>query len=253
MAKQLNVNLAFTADTSQAKTQISQLTKTLQEIQSKPATLFDDANLKRASQAALELQKHLQSAFDVNTGKLDLSKFSNNLAQSKKTLSDYHRDLTSLGPEGQKAFLQLSQSIASADAPMLKMNSRLQEFATTLKNTARWQISSSILHGFMGTLQSAYGYAKDLDESLTNIRIVTGQSADQMADFAAKANKAAQSLSASTTAYTDAALIFYQQGLSDKEVEARTNATIKMAHATGDSAEDVSSYMTAIWNTLQKI
>jgi hypothetical protein len=30
---------------------------------------------------------------------------------------------------------------------------------TTLKNTARWQISSSILHGFMGALSSAYGYA----------------------------------------------------------------------------------------------
>jgi len=25
-------------------------------------------------------------------------------------------------------------------------------FATTLKNTARWQISSSILHGFMGAI-----------------------------------------------------------------------------------------------------
>jgi hypothetical protein len=49
----------------------------------------------------------------------------------------------------------------------------LDEFVTTLKNTARWQVSSSILHGFMGAVQSAYGYAQDLNESLTNIRIVT--------------------------------------------------------------------------------
>jgi hypothetical protein len=53
-----------------------------------------------------------------------------------------------------------------------------------MKNTARWQISSSILHGFMGTIQHAYGYAQDLNESLNNIRIVTGQSVDQMARFA---------------------------------------------------------------------
>jgi predicted acetyltransferase len=45
---------------------------------------------------------------------------------------------------------------------------------TSLKNTARWQISSSVLHGFTGALYSAYGYAEDLNESLNNIRIVTG-------------------------------------------------------------------------------
>jgi hypothetical protein len=33
------------------------------------------------------------------------------------------------------------------------------EFGTTLKNTLKWQISSSILHGLSGAIQSAYGYA----------------------------------------------------------------------------------------------
>jgi hypothetical protein len=81
---------------------------------------------------------------------------------------------------------------------------------TTLKNTARWQISSSILHGFMGAIQSAFGYAQDLNESLNNIRIVTGQNIDQMSKFAAEANKAAKALSATTTEYTNASLIYYQ-------------------------------------------
>jgi hypothetical protein len=43
-----------------------------------------------------------------------------------------------------------------------------------MKNTVKWQISSSMLHGFMGALQTSYGYAQDLNESLNNIRIVTG-------------------------------------------------------------------------------
>ena len=50
----------------------------------------------------------------------------------------------------------------------------------------------------------------DLNESLTNIRIVTGQSKEEMAEFAENANKAAKALSTTTTAYTDAALIYYQ-------------------------------------------
>jgi TP901 family phage tail tape measure protein len=43
-------------------------------------------------------------------------------------------------------------------------------------------------------------------------------------------------------------LIFYQQGLSDADVKKRTDAVIKMANVTKESADDVSSYMTAIWN-----
>jgi hypothetical protein len=39
-----------------------------------------------------------------------------------------------------------------ADVPLRTTNKLLNEFKTTLMNTARWQISSSILHGFMGTL-----------------------------------------------------------------------------------------------------
>jgi hypothetical protein len=90
------------------------------------------------------------------------------------------------------------------------MSTHLSGMFTVLKNTARWQISSTILHGFMGAIQSAYGYAQDLNESLNNIRIVTGYNVDKMADFAEEANKAAKALSTTTTAYTDAALIYYQ-------------------------------------------
>jgi hypothetical protein len=47
-----------------------------------------------------------------------------------------------------------------------------------MANTARWQLSSSMLHGFIGAISSAYNYAEDLNESLNNIRIVTGQNID---------------------------------------------------------------------------
>jgi hypothetical protein len=104
----------------------------------------------------------------------------------------------------------LAQTISKADYPMFKLNARLTEMWTTLKNTARWQLSSSMLHGFIGAVQKATSYAKDLDESLNKIRIVTGFTASQMDAFAEKANKAAKALNTTTTAYTNAALIFYQ-------------------------------------------
>jgi hypothetical protein len=61
-----------------------------------------------------------------------------------------------------------------------------------------------------------------------------------MAQFAKEANKAAKALSTTTTEYTKASLIFYQQGLSDKAVTDRTDVVIKMANVTGESAQMVS-------------
>ena len=66
--------------------------------------------------------------------------------------------------------------------------------------------------------------------------------------FAAKANKAAKELAASTTDYTEASLIYYQQGLSGKEVDSRAETTLKAANVTGQSAAEVSEQLTAVWN-----
>ena len=215
MAKQLNVNLAFTADNSRAKAQIQELQKALDSLisssQASGGELGITKELIQAQSAAADLKIALNQA-TTSSGSLDLSKFNDSLLKSGRSLEDYRKNLEKLGPMGSEAFLKLSNSIISAEAPLKRVNTKLENFKTTLTNTARWQISSSILHGFMGALSSAYGYAQDLNKSLNDIRIVTGESEEQMAKFAEQANKAAQSLSSTTTAYTNAALIFYQQG-----------------------------------------
>ena len=251
MAKQLNVDLRFNADTSQAKRAIQDLQNSLSTIAKMPgnaSNLFDDTEIKKASKAALELQGHLQKAVNVNTGKLDLSRFASSLKTSNKDLSIYANTLLNTGKQGQQAFLQLAQAIATADTPVTRINAKLADLGVTLKNTVKWQISSSVLHGFMGAVQSAYGYAQDLNESLNNIRIVTGQNVDQMTKFAETANRAAKTLSTTTTDYTNASLIYYQQGLNDQQVKERTDITIKMANVARESAEVVSDQMTAVWN-----
>ena len=60
---------------------------------------------------------------------------------------------------------------------------------------------------------------------------------DEMAKFADQANRAAKELSTTTNNYAKASLIYYQQGLSDSEVEARTNTTIKMANVAVESRD----------------
>lgn len=251
-----NVNMRFTADTGQAKQQLRDLQSSLDTLMNQIATKnikFFDVNatkkeIDEASAAVQELKIALDQATNVDTGRLDLSKFSKSLSQSGYTLQDFATHLENLGPTGDKAFVALAQSVINAEVPLKRTNALLDNFKKTLANTAKWQISSNLMHGVQGSLQKAYYYAEDLNRSLNDIRIVTGQSNDQMAQFAEKANKAAQALSTTTTNYTNASLIYYQQGLSDKEVADRTEVTIKMANAAGESASRVSDQLTAVWN-----
>lgn len=252
MAKQLNIDLNFRANTSMVKSSIMELQTMLSQIAHTGAINVNDAKIRQASQAAKELSIHLNNAFNVNTGKLDLHLLNKSLSSSSQSLRSLSSSLLNVGSTGQQAFIKLAQSVAVADRPVVTLGSKLSNLTTTLANTARWQLSSSMLHGFIGAVQTAYGYAKDLNESLNNIRIVTGYNIEQMAEFAQQANKAAKALSTTTTSYTDAALIFYQQGLIGDEVTKRTDTVIKMANVTGETASNVSDYMTAVWNNFAK-
>ena len=249
--KNVRVNLQFTADTAAARRAMDDLQTKLQNLTMATAaksSLGLDKDLQAANKAATDLLVTLEKSTNINTGKLDLGRFNDSLKKSGKSLDEYYQHLLKLGPAGERAFESLALNIMQAETPLRRTNKLLDEFWVNLKKTAGWTISSNIIHGFQGALQHAYGYAKDLNESLNNIRIVTGQSTDQMAKFAKQANEAAKSLSTTTTAYTNASLIYYQQGLSDKEVMERTEVTVKMANAAGVSAEAVSDQLTSVWN-----
>jgi hypothetical protein len=78
----------------------------------------------------------------------------------------------------------LARAVASAEMPLKRTSTMIDKAWGGLKKTAGWMISSSILHGFVGNIQQAMGYAQDLNKSLTDIRIVTNASSGDMARFA---------------------------------------------------------------------
>lgn len=237
--------IGFNADTSQLKASLNEVLTSLRQLGTR-ASLSKE--LQEASRMAIELGQNLQSAINPQTGRFDLGEFHNSLKQSGRTLQDYYVSLSSLGTEGTQTFLNLARAISSAEAPLMRSNRLLNDLWITMRNTARWQISASALSGFTNAISTAYNYAQDLNESLTNIRIVTERSTEDMKEFADYANNAARNLSTTTTEYTDAALIYYQQGLPEEEVQARTETTIRLAQAAGISAQEASEELTAIWN-----
>ena len=250
MSKQLNVDLRFNADVTAAKANIAALQQSLSTIANTniPIGTKLTSNMQSAVQSAKELQFHLANAFNAKTGNLDLTMLNTSLKNSNQSLSTLTSGLLNAGIQGEQAFMNVQRAVSTASVQINQAQGLLGQFLTTLKNTARWQLSSTLLHGFMSSIQSANRYAQDLDESLNNIRIVTGQSSEQMAKFAEQANKSAKALRTTTVEYTNAALIYYQQGLNGKDVEERADITAKLANVSRQSAEIVSDQMTAIWN-----
>lgn len=251
--KRFDYVIGFSADTSKLSSALKQLEVQLNKIATgKISGNFGIEQIREASSAATQLGAHLKAAINVDTGKLDISKFARSLHSSNTTLSSLSASLTKVGPAGQVAFMNIARAITEAEMPLKRSNELMNKLWITMKNTVRWQITSGFLTGFTSAIGDAYRYAEDLNESLNNIRIVTGKSTAEMAQFAKQANRAAKELNTTTTKYTDASLIYYQQGLDDKQVKARTDVTAKFANVSRENLTTSSEYLTAIWNNFAK-
>lgn len=232
--------------------------KLKQELQSlKNMTLNDLVKVNtQASQKDLESLKRsiaavdtaLDKSYSLKLNSTNVETFNQSLAKSKVSLNQIGKDFANAGIKGQIAFRNMATQLLTNNTQLKKTNSLLNSMATTLGNTIKWSIASGAIRMVTGGIRDAWNYTVKLDTSLNDIRIVTGKSADEMEKFAKQANKAAKELGNSTTAYTKASLIYYQQGLSEADVKARTDVTIKAANVTGQATAEVSEQLTAVWN-----
>ena len=194
----------------------------------------------------LNIANSYSKSFDSKLGVVNLRNFDNELQKCNIQSKDLFTILSKVGKED--VFNNIIRSSLTANVQLEKTTSFLDKMGETLTSTIRWGISSRLMNSFVGSVKGSFSYIKELDTSLNNIRIVTGKSADEMATFAKEANKAASALGSKTKTYTDASLIYFQQGLSDSEVKARAETTLKAANVTGQSGEEVSEQLTAVWN-----
>lgn len=256
MANQINYKINFETNTQSLDT----VKKALQEIQKITTTQFEkmgsplqgkDAvkELMSIKSTAKEVENALRNTFNADLGTYNITKLRESIDHIG--LDKIYNKLGQIKTIGPQAFQGLSTSLLTTNLQMKQSNKLLDSMARSFKNTVQWGISSSIWNNMTNSLDKAWDYTKKLDSSLNAIRVVSSQTADQMERFAQYANRAAKDLGTSTLDYTKAALIYYQQGLEGNAVTERTNATLKLANVTGEAANQVSDYMTAIWNNFE--
>ena len=163
-------------------------------------------------------------------------------------------------------FAQLSESVENAKAPidevnktLDKTNEKVEESTNKFReeNAAAGEIEGlmSRAKAFVGiqgaaqlarrALSNAFQTVKELDAQMTEMAVVTdlnvGDYWDQLPEYTQRANELGVSIK---SAY-EAATLYYQQGLKTNEVQAVSNATLKMARIAGLGAEDATNKMTA--------
>lgn len=239
------------------KTALDKIQTELKKIQSLTESDFKIFNpnateqeLKQIKEEVLsttsQIEQALVKSFNPKLNSVSIQKFNQEL--KGLPLSQVASSLQKVGDMGKAAFTGLTNTLLSTKQHVKETASWMDKLVESFANTLRWKFTSGAIDSFAGTIQKAWSYAQKLDNSLNNIRIVTNKSAEDMEKFSKEANQAAKSLGASTTSYTNASLIYFQQGLGDKDTKARTETTIKAANVTGQNAAEVSEQLTAVWN-----
>lgn len=248
--KRIQYDVGFNTDTKQldeVKKQLQEISK-LTNTKFKQNGIFSTDEMQKIRSVATEVSNAINKAYNPKINSVNITKFNAELAKSNLTVKQIYDNFNKVGTTGQNAFRNLQTSLLTTNKELKQTHTFLDNIATTLSNTIKWNMASVAVNTFTDKISGAVSYIERLDSSLNDIRIVTGQSADEMDKFAVKANKAAENLGKSTLDYTKAALTYYQQGLSDDEVAARTEVTMKASNVTGQSTDDVAEQLTAVWN-----
>lgn len=213
--------------------------------------LADNKELEESYQTILKIQKALNSATNFSTGSFNTSAFLLDLQKMDVSTQSLIKTFSTVGVTGQQAFNQLAAALGSTEAKVSRMSTTVTKMFNTFQNTLRWGITASIFETASNSIGRAVDYVRDLDRSLNDIRIISGYSSEDMNKFADSANKAAQALGKTTTEYTNASLIYIQQGKTLKESNSLAELTLKTANVTGQATAEVSEQLTSLMNGYQ--
>ena len=259
MAKYSNTveyNIKTTLDSSGIAKLQSQLTQLSAKINTtKNTSLLGDP--KRALNDIELVSKALQKSFNPKLGMFSNGTFFKELKASGRSLNDIYSSFSRVGVEGQNAFRNMYGQIAKIDTGMKSISKTSDKIMNTIGNTFRWGMIASVFSQIMNAAHQSVQYVQELDKSLTNIMMVSGETRNNMNEYARTANKVAQQLSATTVAMTNATQVFVQQGYnlpkSQKLAEYSTILGNISQQDTATASDEITAYMNAYKIPLEDI
>lgn len=193
----------------------------------------------------------LEKALARATSDKGVSNFTLN-AELRKAGTSADQLVTKLAAGGDKFAASLNAAntaLAMSNRHVVTLNDKIKETARVMTQSFKFTAAQTVIRTISKELQGAYYWVTDLNDAINDIAVVTGKTADQVTKVTEATIAGAKELKIAARDYAEGALIFYQQGLNDEEVKKRNEINIKAAKAAGQSIKEMSSQLTAIWNT----
>ena len=228
----------------QLQKSLTQVTTTLNRMHLNPGV--DHLGLDQSLANVQKLQDALTKAFNPKLGIINGQQLQKEIGNIG--LDTLINDLNKAGASGQIAINNMVGGLGRIHTNLNTISSAVDKVVNTFGNTVRWGITASIFETMSNNLRRSVEYVQDLDTSLNNIQIVSGQSNEQMKSFAEWASQAGQNLGRSTIDIVDAAQIFAQNGFNVEDQKKLAELTNEVANVTQQSSETASSQITSLMN-----
>lgn len=246
--QQVEIGISTKLDDSGLKRLQSQLNEVKKAIaDTSKQKIIDDKSVSEGISQISKLQKALQDAYNPKMGTVNSGALLKNIG-GQQGLASTIAQLQQAGPAGEKAINSLIGETGKLQTGLKQTSTLGDKIFTSLGNIARWQVGSQIVNSFVNSFSQAYDYVKDLDDSLTQIMMVTDYSRQEMDDYAQSANDAAKALGTTTTAMTNATLVFAQQGFDLDKSQQLAQYSTMLANASQQDTATTSDQITAYMN-----
>ena len=245
---QINYKITTTYDSKGVQQLMNNLTAVQQKINQLGTMGLDSDRVAAYNKEINTMNSAILTATD-SFGKIDGKKLNKALTDAKFNATTFGKALDAAGSSGVGAATSIIGGLNKINTSMKQTSVMAQKIMNTLGNTIRWGLIATAFQGVLSNVQKAASYVKALDESLTQITMVSGESRDNMKEFAAYANTAARALGSATTDYTNAVKVFIQEGFNLQEsIKQATQATILgnvSEQDTATTADQITAYRNA--------
>jgi TP901 family phage tail tape measure protein len=135
-----------------------------------------------------------------------------------------------------------------ATLAMKESDGVLKTFGKDVFKLGIWSLSATLLYAPLRAMQDGIKYITELDNSLNEIRIVTGQSQVEVEKLAKSYNNLGKEMSVTTKEIAGTAADLFRQGLDNSQVEDRMKGIIQYAKISSISLQDSNRIITATAN-----
>lgn len=225
---------------------IDKITKSITELQNKFAEGSKEFMALDSFKNSLNRAFSPQVRKEIDDTAVALKDLNDKQQEQQKTANEY-------GLSGWQNFVNGLQQAVSGQRDLTSSTEQTtnaiirqkEEFGQVIARFAYFGTAAGIVRTFTRVVRSAFQSVKELDEAMNNIAVVTDYTTKDLWNQIDAYTAMAQATGSTIKGSYEVAQLYYQQGLTDAEVMAATNETLKMARISNIEYSKATDYATA--------